>query len=228
MRGLPLDEDLQKTGVADIFSEVLCNGSIVRSDSEIENDQTELRTCYHHGWLHADKTSGDKIVYVFPSPLHRLFLEWKLQKWDDPSPFDSNSLLELAVDVIKRFSPTLLSERRIGPGCIQRPQEAQFQDEFYRCCYARSNGSLVAFPEFGTGKGRVDFFIPYKKWGVELLREGDRLQQHYNRFSPDGSYGKTLRASDYIVLDCRTTRPKLRHEGVCIICLSIYFPFFSS
>jgi len=53
--------------------------------------------------------------------------------------------------------------------------EAQYQDEFYRCCHTHSNGSLVTFPEFGTAKGRVDFYIPAKQWGVELLRDGDQL-----------------------------------------------------
>jgi hypothetical protein len=47
----------------------------------------------------------------------------------------------------------LSTKRKIGPGCIQRPPEAQYQDEFYCSCHACSNGSLIAFPEFGTGKG---------------------------------------------------------------------------
>jgi len=35
----------------------------------------------------------------------------------------------------------------------------------------------VTFPEYGTGYGRVDFYIPAKEWGVELLCNGDRLAE---------------------------------------------------
>jgi hypothetical protein len=120
--------------------------------------------------------------------------------------------MDLVVDFIHAFSPHALStERRVGPGYIQRPPEAQYQDEFYRCCHIVSNGSLVTFPEFGTKRGRVDFYIPSKRWGVELLRNGDRLEQHSGRFSQTGSYGTSLTVSDYIILDCRTTYPTKSH-----------------
>jgi hypothetical protein len=95
----------------------------------------------------------------------------------------------------------LSAEGRIGPGCIQRLPETQYQDEFYRCYRAHSNDSLVIFPEFGMSKGRVDFYIPTKQWGVELLRDGDRLVQHSGRFSSQtGSYGTTLPLTDYIIV----------------------------
>jgi hypothetical protein len=65
------------------------------------------------------------------------------------------------VVVIRKFSRSLLAtEHRIGPGFVQRPPEAQYQDEFYRCSHSYSKGSVVTFPEFGTKSGRVDFFPP--------------------------------------------------------------------
>ena len=87
---------------------------------------------------------------------------------------------------------SLLNERKIGPDTNQEPPEAQYQREFFRCCHAISNGSLVAFPEFGTKDGRADFYIPSKRWGVELLRNGDQLAQHWGRFSSAGSYTTNL------------------------------------
>ena len=107
----------------------------------------------------------------------------------------------------------LSTTRRVSSGgYVQRPPEAQYQDEFYRCCHILSNGSLVTFPEYGTAKGRVDFYIPAKKWGVELLRDGDQLAQHAGRFSSlTGSYGTTPSLEDYIILDCRTTQPRTGH-----------------
>jgi hypothetical protein len=105
----------------------------------------------------------------------------------------------------------VLTGRQIGPGFIQRPPEAQFQDEFYRCCQRYSKGSLVTFPEYGTKSGRVDFYIPSKEWGIELLRDGDQLEQHSIRFSSTGAYGGMLSLSDYIILDFRTQTPTKRH-----------------
>jgi len=137
-----------------------------------------------------------------------------------------SSVLQLALKVIAGFSPHLLSaERRIGPGCIQRPPEAQYQDEFYRSCHAFSHGSLLTLPEYGTAEGRVDFYVPSKKWDVELLRDGNRLEEHSGRFSESGPYARTLPLSDYILLDCRKMRPRRRHSRMCIICPSIHFSF---
>lgn len=78
-------------------------------------------------------------------------------------------------------------------------------------CHICSKGSILSFPECGTPKGRVDFYIPEKEWGVELLREGDRLAQHSGRFSSKGPYKKDLSLSDYVILDCRQTRPQDPH-----------------
>ena len=136
-------------------------------------------------------------------------MEWKLWGITDTTSFDCADILELVINVISIFSPHVLSTPQdAGPGRVQRLQEAQYQDEFYRCCYTYSNSSLITFPEFGIANGRVDFYIPAKKWGVELLRDGNQLAQHSGRFSSQtGSYGTTLPLSDYIILDCRTTFP---------------------
>jgi len=110
------------------------------------------------------------------------------------------------------FSPTRLAEtRRLASGGSQQIPEAHYQDEFYMNCHICSKGSILSFPECGTMEGRVDFYIPAKEWGVELLREGDRLAQHSGRFSSNGSYQKDLSLSDYIILDCRQTYPKVPH-----------------
>ena len=65
----------------------------------------------------------------------------------------------------------------------------------------------MTFPQYGTRQGRVDFYIPAKEWGVELLRNGDRLKEHSGHSSNNGSYATTLPLSDFIILDCRTTKP---------------------
>ena len=114
--------------------------------------------------------------------------------------------------VIRLFSPQVLATPRgIGSGFIQRPPEAQYQDEFYRCLHQYSQGGFVTFPEYGTKRGWVDFYIPSKNWAVELLRDGDQLGGHASRFSPSGAYGKTIAITDYIILDFRVTTPQVPH-----------------
>ena len=222
---MPRIRYLQTPDIARVFFDVLRDGSIIKPDDINGEDDLALVECFRHGWLHADKLSAvgaEKRVYIFPSPLHRWFVEKKLCDSFATEP-KVDSLLQFAIEVIKGFIPKFLGERRIGPACIQSPPEAQYQDEFYRSCHALWRLSLTTFPEFGTRNGRVDFYIPTKQWGVELLREGDRLQQHSCRFSPSGAYGKYLTLSDYIILDFRTSKPRLTHTGMCIICPLIDF-----
>jgi hypothetical protein len=211
-RGLPLNTDLQDSATARIFSAVLCRGFV--KDTNYPDPQSDekkaLLRCYRNGWLQADLAEGTT-GYFFPSSLHCWYVEWKLWGSIDriQAQFQADSLLELVINVIRLFSPSHPSaERRLGPGCIQRLPEAQYQDELYRCCHAFSEGSLLALPEFGTAKGRVDFYVSAKQWGIELLREGDRLASHWGRFSRGGSYAESLPLTDYIIVDCRTSHPQ--------------------
>jgi hypothetical protein len=204
--------------LARVFSSVLSTGVVTDAEFTAEDDKAALSQCFHTGWLHTDKLDHigrpDEFGYFFASPLHRWYIEWKLQDIFPATPLKAVDILEFIIGVIAEFSPSKLStERRMGPGGIQRPPEAQYQDEFYRCCHTYSSGSLLTFPEYGTAaKGRVDFYIPTKQWGVELLRDGDRLAQHSGRFSPtSGSYETTPHLSDYIILDCRVTTPTVAH-----------------
>ncbi|KAM6497511.1 hypothetical protein JOM56_007984 [Amanita muscaria] len=215
-RGLPTNMALQDPATAGIVSAVLRMGVVKDADVRTEDEKSALQACFHNGWLHADKLGvinlPDNVGYFFPSSLHRWYVEWKLLDSLPPIQLQANRLLDFVIDVIRMFSPRLLSaERRIGPGCIQRLPEAQYPDELYRCCHTLSKGSLITFPEFGTAKGRVDFYIPAKTWGIELLRDGNQLARHCGRFSQTGSYGTTLPLSEYIIIDCRTTHPKEQH-----------------
>ena len=170
-------------------------------------EHAALMRCFAQGWLHTDKgvsRDAEFAGYFFASTLHRLFVEWKLSG-QNPIPIQAPSLQEFVIQIIQRFSPRNLSQpRMVGPYYFQSLPEAQYHDEFYRCCYDLTTGSLATLSEFGTAHGRVDFYIPSKKWAVELLRDGQLLEQHHNRFSSTGQYGMTLDIDDYIVLDLRT------------------------
>lgn len=55
-------------------------------------------------------------------------------------------------------------------------------------------------------KGYIDFVITLpdgNRWGVELLRDGDRLAEHASRFAPGGRYS-TMPMQAYALVDMRT------------------------
>ena len=218
MRGLPAKSDLQDLARARVFHSALRQNAVTTSNFTSEDDLSALEDCFRQGWLHADNFDS-KVVYVFASPLHQWYLEARLLENTLPATFVADNITDFALNVIRMFSRQALSAKRtIGPGCVQRPPEAQYQDEFYRCCHVYSNGALSTFPEFGTAKGRVDFYIPTRQWGVELLAsDSDQIAQHACQFSPSGIYQTTLLLSDYLMLDFRNTRPRLTHPGMCII-----------
>lgn len=229
-RGLPDNSSLQIPAVASVLRAVVRNKAIEDAMFPEAEESAALKKCFTQGWLHAEKgISKDPEIasYFFPSPLHQLFAEWKLSgdSGQNPAvPIQAPSLLEFVIQVIKRFSPLNLSYPRIvGPYYFQALPEAQYQDEFYRCCYDLTTGSLATLSEFGTADGRVDIYIPSKKWGVELVRDGQLLEQHNSRFSPTGQYGKTLDIDEYIVLDFRMKKVVLAHPRKSIPSRSTFY-----
>jgi hypothetical protein len=211
-RGLPSHKELQEPQNARVFRAVLVNNSVTKEMVE-PSDQEALDHCFKSGWLHATGHQ-DRSWHIFTTPLHQWFVEYYLGTTVAKSTPIKQDLPAFAISVIRQFSRTMLSTEReiVGASSIQRPPEAQFQDEFYRGCHEYSNGSLISFPEFGDASGRVDFYIPCNQWGVELLRDGDRLESHSSRFTGQGAYAK-MKFNDYIILDFRTIPPRDPHPG---------------
>jgi hypothetical protein len=76
-----------------------------------------------------------------------------------------------------------------------------------------TGGNVVLSPEYATApgkrRGRVDFYIPSMKWGIEVTRDGSELQEHSNHFIT-GAYSASLKSGnivDYALLDFRHTLP---------------------
>ena len=106
-----------------------------------------------------------------------------------------------------RLQPSQLSGNKL-------PLEDQYQKEFYRCLFNILDGHVVTSPEYvikaGNMGGTIDFLVAWKKWGLELLRDRDRLVEHMKRFEPGGKYFSMIQSGDmerYIVLDFTVTRP---------------------
>ena len=227
-RGLPKPQYLQQPAVAKILLEVLrCGKKSVDEPSPFSGTDPDLEICIQKGWLYS-KPSGPMCAthdYIFASPLHRRFVEWMfLGGPEGERKLKEENLTKFALAVIRKISPlNLLEPRQVGSS-VQSVPGAQFQDEVYRACLSHTKNCVVSFPEFGTKRGRIDFFIPSKKWGIELLRNGDRLSSHMKRFT-EGEYVEWTRTGvmdDHIVLDFRPENlPKASHRGRPFL-----FPFF--
>jgi len=213
-RGLPLDTELKdQPDVVALFRNLLKHGMVDRN----ENEDIAIRKCHRHGWIHADQTANKAITrYAFPSPLHTVCLSWRLEPTNNMSHL--TSLFNLALDAISKFKPSQLHIpiRRVSPRSTDKPPEAQYQDEFYRSLFSVTFGNVRLSPEFASARrervaGRIDFFIPVVKWGIEFTQDGNQLNEHSSRFANSGAYGAWLKSgdmADYILLDCRTTIPR--------------------
>ena len=89
-----------------------------------------------------------------------------------------------------------------------------------------NNGNTAISPEFSSAQGakvagRIDFVIPSVQWGIEVIRDGNRLNEHNNRFRDGGAYHAWLQAgkmTDYILLDFQQSTPRKAHPGTLHIC----------
>lgn len=56
----------------------------------------------------------------------------------------------------------------------------------------------------------MDFLLKKANWGIECVREGDRLEEHICRFLKGDRYYEWIQKqylTDYIVIDFRKTKP---------------------
>ncbi len=136
--------------------------------------------------------------------------------------------LELAMGAIRGFLPRHLSDPPRSSAGGTLPLEDQYQKEFYRSFYTLLDGQLLISPEYvakkGKGGGTIDFLVPAKKWGFELVRNRDKLVEHMERFEPGGAYYSMIKSNimqHYIVLDFSTLKPRKLHPGNPLLSLSL-------
>ncbi|KIM71678.1 hypothetical protein PILCRDRAFT_8231 [Piloderma croceum F 1598] len=153
------------------------------------SEKTPLRMCWELGWLHNELISPTEVIYTFLSPLHMRYVQWMLLGNQDDAIISENSIIDFVIVAIRKFIPLHLSAQRTFGTATRSTPEAQIQDEFYRACINHTKNCILSFLEFGNKRGRIDFLIPMKKWGIELLRDGDRLNAHAARFTT-GEYGQ--------------------------------------
>ena len=211
-RGLPRREDLQDPQVARVFRKLLATKH-VQDDHTDNEDQRCFKSLYKKGWVDLVKCHGDGLCYIFATGLHERVVDCLLGVKIEQPNIQETSIFDFTIAVLHHFSFRQLAAPRQVGNSVQNPPEAQYQDEFYRCAHLHSEGSLVMFPEFGSAKGRVDFFVNSKNWAIELLQNSDRIEEHLARFAPEGKYQRILDAADYIILNFRTTVPETPQDG---------------
>ncbi|KAG8986650.1 hypothetical protein FRB94_003146 [Tulasnella sp. JGI-2019a] len=219
-RGLPMRSDLTAPAQARVSRDLIANGSLIR---EIGNVEEELNQCFRRGWVHSELTSDEAhIQFAMASPLHASYVSWSLLESDTSLPYAS--VLDMAIAVIERFKPSqlALSLHRLGAAFARRPPEAQYQDEFYRAHFAVTTGTIRISPEFASAQGaavhgQIDFFVPATKRGVKITRDGSKIEEYSARFVSGDAHGTWLTSgdmADYILLDCRLTRPEKSHPMI--------------
>ncbi|KAK2790164.1 hypothetical protein FQN51_002495 [Onygenales sp. PD_10] len=149
-----------------------------------------LIAAYKLGYLQSESVEEETTFYDFPTRLHRRYA--------------ASLLLDGEYDGVEleNFSPRQLKNHprkpKFGTQIASAPApEAQYQSEMYRALHVVTGGRCLVHSEFSyTTRRKIDFFLNKRTWGVEVMREGDRLQNHLDRFRPNGAYGSWKLVTD--------------------------------
>ncbi|ODM15257.1 hypothetical protein SI65_09198 [Aspergillus cristatus] len=196
-------------GISDIFNKITEDGSI-----PFDINDASIKFCYQKGWIHRVVLDGDDIA-VLPSRLHEKYIEYLIGTMSKPLPARFDSLPKLCKEILSKFSIMNLRHsaggKKMSTASQPRPVEAQYQDEFYRgFVHTAGRGVPISSEWSRTKDGRVDFYIPEKKWAIELLRDHDKVDEHISRFKDGGKYHPWLKekmVKDWIIIDCATSFP---------------------
>ncbi|KAJ6567280.1 hypothetical protein DFH09DRAFT_918962, partial [Mycena vulgaris] len=177
------------------------------------------QSAHYLGWVNLDEDRRSKITADFPSFFHQSRLSYLLHGSQAlTAEVEAMTLQQFIVEVIRSFSANALrhpEHHTTGSHRRRSIPEAQWQNEVYRGAYKVTGGhGLWLSPEFGTGQtasrlGRIDFYVMGSKgWGIEILREGDRIEDHMERFQSGGAYHTSIQnktMKEYAVLDFRAS-----------------------
>lgn len=144
------------------------------------------------------------------------YVEYYLGPNEDEAPFPVTkfpTIQALCQAVLQRFSPVKLRQSiqgKVSAGEQIRPVEALYQDEYYRAFSSIVPGVAISSEWSFDGGGRIDFYLPSMKWGIELLRDHSRTDEHCERFLPGGRYHSWISGGmiqEWMIIDCATTIP---------------------
>ena len=160
------------------------------------------------GVFATDSTNGNM---KFSAPITRIILSHRLFT-SSLAKSPTTSFEDFLTRTIERFCPTKLINS-LGKGVNSYLLERTWQMEWYRSATTvvpmDATVSADVGPVFGSS-GFLDFYVNGShSWGIELLREGDKLQEHANRFGTGGTYSN-IPLKKWAVLDFRCQLKEVR------------------
>ncbi|KAL4788605.1 hypothetical protein BJX76DRAFT_1427 [Aspergillus varians] len=197
---------------AETLSKILEEGNM-----QFDSNNASMQLCYQKGWVHRISVGefDPYDVVVLASRLHEKWLEFIIGRKTRLLPERFNQLDELCLVILSEFSTMNLRHavegKKMSTAGQYKPMEAQYQDEFYRSFnYLAGRGVPICSKWSRTSDSRVDFYIPEKKWAIELLRDHDRVNEHISWFKEGGRYHPWLKENmveDWIIIDCASSPP---------------------
>ncbi|KAF8430341.1 hypothetical protein EV426DRAFT_708519 [Tirmania nivea] len=144
--------------------------------------------------------------FQFSAPIMRMILIHRLFTAPGGSlRSESISFQEFLIRTIERMDPSML-QTSLGLRQTSRLLERTWQMGWYKAAttavplHATVSADVGAI--FGS-VGYLDFYVNGDlNWGIELLREGDRMKQHAKRFIEDGAYA-VIPLKEWVVIDFR-------------------------
>ncbi|PKK56868.1 hypothetical protein RhiirC2_871514 [Rhizophagus irregularis] len=162
------------------------------------------------GIIATDSTNGRM---KFSAPITRIVLSHRLFT-SSLANSPTTNFEDFLTRTIERFCPTKLANSLgKGKGNDSNLFERTWLMEWYRSATTvvpiGATISADVGPVFNS-KGFLDFYVNGNySWGIELLREGDKLQEHANRFLTNGIYSD-IPLNQWAVLDFRCHSKEVR------------------
>ncbi|ODM16145.1 hypothetical protein SI65_08579 [Aspergillus cristatus] len=204
------DISVATDGISNMLNKITEEGNIT-----FDINDANIKFCYQKGWIHRVALDGGDDIAVLPSRLHEKYIEYSIGTMSQRLPARFDSLPKLCKEILSKFSIMNLRHsaegKKMSSASQPRPLEAQYQDEFYRgFVHVAGRGVPISSEWSRTKDGRVDFYIPEKKWAIELLRDHGEVDEHISRFKAGGKYHPWLEEKmieDWIIIDCATSLP---------------------
>jgi hypothetical protein len=201
--------DRVTTEAANTLIKVLEDGYVLFDESV-----NGIRCCYENGWVHRalvrQRFGKWHSVGILLSRLHEKYFPLECRLYysilicfryieyligETPIEFPDKqfpAIQSLCMGILKHFSKQNLQhciQDKLSTAGKPRPLEAQYQDEFYRAFNTIVGRGVPISSEWSRkSDGRVDFWIPQKRWGIKLLRDHNRVDEHCSRFKEGGRY----------------------------------------
>eukprot|EP01118_Nematostelium_gracile_P000074 TRINITY_DN10066_c0_g1_i1.p1 TRINITY_DN10066_c0_g1~~TRINITY_DN10066_c0_g1_i1.p1 ORF type:complete len:312 (-),score=43.88 TRINITY_DN10066_c0_g1_i1:26-961(-) len=156
-------------------------------------------------------------TYAFPSPLHRLVYFISKYGQTPSSTQFTGTVQELVIRIISCMDPVKLKKSKEMSVTDGRSLERVWQMEFYRSATSLLPANDFISPDvpatYGKKKGFIDFYINDNwKLAIEILREGNQMQAHENRFKQGGLYANFVakNVTAWLIIDFRSSEKRIK------------------